>query len=50
MVKDHLSLGQAIQKVKGTEDGAAVKTAEKQADDDVKPPATTTTTSKKNTR
>lgn len=50
MVKDHLSLGQAIQKVKGTEDAGAVKTAEQESNDDIKPPTTTTTTSKKNNR
>ncbi len=52
MVKNNLSLGQAIQKVKGTTDTTAVKTAEKQADDDVKTTTTSTTgstTTKKKT-
>jgi len=38
------SLGQAIQKVKGTSDTTAVTTAERQADDDLKTTTTTTTT------
>jgi hypothetical protein len=37
------SLGQAIQKVKGTSDTTAVTTAEHQADEDVKTTTTTTT-------
>jgi hypothetical protein len=37
------SLGQAIQKVKGTSNTTAVTTAETQADDDVKTTSTTTT-------
>jgi hypothetical protein len=39
------SLGQAIQKVKGTPNTTAVTTAEHQADDDLKTTTTTTTTS-----
>jgi len=38
------SLGQAIQKVKGTSNTTAVNTATKQADDDIKTTTTTTTT------
>jgi hypothetical protein len=49
MVKDHLTLGQAIQKAKGAEDETAVKTAEREADDDVKAPAAAGA-SKKNPR
>jgi len=44
MVRNNLSLGQAIQKVKGTTDTTAVTTAGKQADDDVKTTTTTSTT------
>jgi hypothetical protein len=44
MVNNNLSLGQAIQKVKGTTDTTAVTIAGKQADDDLKTTTTTSTT------
>ena len=47
MTKNNMSLGQAIQKVKGTSDPTAVKKAETEADTDIKTTTTTTTTNKK---
>jgi len=44
MVKNDLSLGQAIQKLKGTSDRTAVEAAEKQAGDDIKTTTSSTST------